>query len=104
MGGVLARNFIEALAMVLSSLLWLYWWIVLISVLISWVNPDPRNPVVRVLRSMTEPLFWQIRRTMPFVVIGAIDLSPIVVMLGIMFLQRFVVASLVDLAAAVTSV
>jgi YggT family protein len=104
MGGVLARNFIEALAMVLSSLLWLYWWIVLISVLISWVSPDPRNPVVRVLRSMTEPLFWQIRRAMPFVVIGAIDLSPIVVMLGIMFLQRFVVASLVDLAAAVTSV
>ena len=98
MGGLLARNFIEALAIVLDSLLTLYSWIVIISVLISWVNPDPGNPIVRFLRSATEPLFWQIRRRLPFVVVGALDLSPIVVILGIQFLRILIVQSLMDLS------
>jgi len=97
-GGMLARNFVEALAIVLNSLLTLYSWVVIISVLISWVSPDPRNPIVRFLRSATEPLFWQIRRRVPFVVVGALDLSPIVVILGIEFLRILLVRSLFDLS------
>ena len=104
MGGMLARNFVEALAIVLSSLLTLYWWVVVISVLISWVNPDPRNPIVRVLRSTTEPLFWQIRRRLPFVVVGALDLSPIVVLLGIEFLRILLVRSLFDLSSQLVAI
>ena len=44
--------------------------IVLIAVLLTWVNPEPYNPIVRFLRSVTEPVFYQVRRRMPFVVIG----------------------------------
>lgn len=98
MGGVLARNFLEALATVLNSLLTLYMWVVIIAVLITWVNPDPRNPVVRFLRAATEPVFWQVRRWLPFVVIGTLDLSPIVVLVGIQFARLLLVRTLYDLA------
>jgi YggT family protein len=91
-------NFIEALALVLNSVLSLYWWILLIAVLLSWVNPDPRNPIVRFLRSATDPVLYQIRRWMPFVVVGSLDLSPLVVLLGIEVVRLVVVKSLYDLA------
>jgi YggT family protein len=91
-------NFIEALALVLSSVLTLYWWIMLIAVLLSWVNPDPRNPIVSFLRSATEPVLWQVRRWMPFVVVGNFDLSPLVVLLGIEVVRLVVVKSLYDIA------
>ena len=76
----------------------LYLWVVIISALLSWVNPAPYNPIVRALRSLTEPVFYRIRRLLPFVVIGGLDLSPIAVIFGIQFLQWFVVASLYGLA------
>jgi YggT family protein len=103
-GGLLVRNFIDALAVVLNSLLTLYWWVVIIAVLVTWVNPDPRNPIVRFLRSTTEPLFWQVRRWMPFVVIGALDLSPIVVLVGIEFLRMLVVRTLFDLSSQLAAI
>ncbi len=64
----------------LSKLLTVYMWIVIISAALSWVNPDPYNPIVRFLRNATEPLFYRIRRWMPFVMIGGFDLSPLVVL------------------------
>ena len=98
MGTVLLRQITLALAMVLGSLLNLYWWIVFVAVLITWVNPDPSNAVVRFLRGVTEPVFYQVRRRMPFVVVSGLDLSPIVVMLGIFVLQKVVVESLEQFA------
>lgn len=95
---ILGGNFLGAIASVLSMVLTLYFWIVIISAVLSWVNPDPYNPIVRTLRNLTEPVFYRIRRTFPFVVISGIDLSPIVVILGIQFLERFVVASLASFA------
>lgn len=62
-----------------STLLTAYMWVVIISALLSWVNPDPYNPVVRFLRNATEPVYARIRRTLPFVVMGGFDLSPILV-------------------------
>ncbi len=88
----------HAIALVLSQLLWLYWWIVLIAVLLTWVNPDPYNPIVRFLRNVTEPVFYQIRRRLPFVVVGGLDLSPLVVVLAIAVLQNVLVGSLEDFA------
>jgi YggT family protein len=88
-----------AIAVVLDHLLWLYSWIVLIAVLLTWVNPDPYNSIVRFLRGVTEPLFYAIRRRLPFVVVGGWDLSPIVVLLGIQVLQIVVVKSLYLFAA-----
>ena|SRR5947209_5582160 len=100
----LLRNFIEAVAFTLNSLLSIYFWIVLISALLSWVNPDPRNPIVRFLYGVTEPVLHQIRRRLPFVVAGGLDLSPLVLMIGIQFAKIVVVQSLYDLSLRVSSV
>jgi YggT family protein len=98
----LLRNFIEAVAFTLNSLLSIYFWIVLISALLSWVNPDPRNPIVRFLYGVTEPVLYQIRRRLPFVVAGGLDLSPLVLMVGIQFAKIVVVQSLYDLSLRVS--
>jgi YggT family protein len=96
---VLAR-FILTIAVILNGLLNTYWWIVIIAVLLTWVNPDPRNPIVRFLYAVTEPVLYWIRRRFPFLVIGGFDLSPIVLLVGIQFAKLFLVGSLTELAAA----
>ena len=98
MPGFVVGQAIQALASILNSLLELYFWIVLISALLSWVNPDPRNPIVRFLYSVTEPVLYWLRRRLPFLIIGGFDLSPLVLMFGIRFVQRVLVASLYELA------
>ncbi len=67
----------------------LYIWIVIIAALISFVRPDPNNPVVQILYRLTEPVFEFIRRKMPFVVLSGIDLSPLVIILGFQLLDNF---------------
>ena len=91
-------NLCQAVATILDKALWLYSIVIMISVLISWVSPDPFNPVVQFLRSVTEPIFAWVRRHLPFAVVGMIDLSPLVVLLMIQLLQMVVVRSLFDLA------
>lgn len=91
-------NFLQAIAVVIEAILSIYFWIVIISALLSWVNPDPYNPIVRILRNLTEPVFMRLRRWMPFLTIGGFDLTPLVVLLGIQFLKIFVVQSLLQLA------
>ena len=90
-------NLLEALATILSMALRLYFWILIARVVISWVNADPYNPIVRAIVSLTEPVLYRIRRTLP-VYFGGIDFSPIVVILAIEFLQIFLVRSLLQLA------
>jgi YggT family protein len=90
-------NFLNALAGVLHSVLNIYMWIVIITSLLSWVNPDPYNPVVRFLYAVTDPVFRLVRRILPLPPMG-IDLSPIVVLLAIMFLDWFLVPTLQDIA------
>ncbi|WP_027184909.1 YggT family protein [Desulfovibrio inopinatus] len=91
-------NFFDALAYVISIVLNLYFWIVIISALLSWVRPDPYNPIVRFLYAVTEPVYRRIRSLMPFIVISGFDLSPIVVIIVIQFLQIFLVNTLRSLA------
>ncbi|GAB6886896.1 YggT family protein [Desulfothermus okinawensis JCM 13304] len=91
-------NLLKAVAFVLDSLLSIYFWIVIISALLSWVRPDPYNPIVRFLYSITEPVFYKVRKWIPFVYISGIDLSPIVVLLIIEFLKIFLVQTLYQLA------
>ncbi len=91
-------NFLQAVAYVLDGLLRLYSFVVLVAVLISWVSPDPYNPVVRFLRAATEPVFDWVRRHLPFAQLGMLDLSPIFVFISIWFLRMFLVGTLVDLA------
>jgi YggT family protein len=75
-----------------------YMIIVIASALISWVNPDPYNPIVRFLRSATEPVYSRIRRYIPAVA-GGIDFTPIIVILAIVFLREFLVGIFSDLAS-----
>jgi YggT family protein len=90
-------NLIEASAAVINMLLTIYMWIVIARAVISWVNPDPYNPIVRFLYSATEPVLYRLRRAFPLYA-GGIDFSPIIVFVAILFLQRFLVQSLYDLA------
>lgn len=88
-------NFVEALASVVSILLTIMYWLILIRALISWVNPDPFNPIVQFLMKITEPVLEPVRRMLPPL---PLDISPIIVFFIIMFLQKFLVSSLYDLA------
>lgn len=93
----IAANFISALAQVLDVILNIYMWVIIFRSLISWVNPDPYNPIVQFLYRITEPVLSPIRRTIGRYAIG-IDLSPVIVILLILFLQAFLVQSLVQMA------
>ncbi|MBW2599253.1 MAG: YggT family protein [Deltaproteobacteria bacterium] len=90
-------NFIEALARIVNIGLTLYMWLIIIRALISWVNPDPYNPIVRFLYSVTEPVLYQVRRLIPLRGLG-MDFSPIIVILVIVFLQSFLVKTMLQIA------
>ncbi len=90
-------NLLEALALIINYLLTIYFWIVIARAVISWVNPDPFNPVVRFLYAVTEPVLSPFRRLIPFYGMG-IDLSPILLLLLIAFLKSFLVKTLIQLA------
>ena len=90
-------NLVLAFARVLETFLHVYMLIIVVAALISWVNPDPYNPVVRFLRAVTEPIFVWVRRRLPLPPMG-IDVSPIIVLMVVLFLQVFLVATLYDMA------
>ena len=90
-------NLLAAVAEVLRWVLNIFMWIVIARAILSWVNPDPYNPIVRFIHNVTEPVLYQIRRRVPLN-FGGMDFSPIIVILAVIFLQRFVVASLIELA------
>ncbi len=90
-------NLIGAIAGVLDIVLTIYMWIVIVAALISWVNPDPYNPIVRFLYSVTEPVFGMVRRVLPLPPMG-IDITPMIVLLAIIFLQMFLVKTLQQIA------
>ncbi len=88
-------NFIISLANVIDIILTMFYWLILIRALISWVSPDPFNPIVQFLFRTTDPILNPIRKLMPNM---AIDISPIIAFLGIMFIKSFLVATLFDLS------
>ena len=94
---IILSNFLIAIAKVVDIVLTIFMWIVIARAVLSWVSPDPYNPIVRFIHQVTEPVLYQIRRRIP-VSFGGIDFSPILVFLAIIFLQRFVVQSLYGLA------
>ncbi len=89
-------NLVKAVAVILDLGLNIYMWIVIARAVLSWVNPDPYNPIVRFIHNATEPVLRVIRSRVP--AIEGIDISPIIVFLAIIFLQYFVVESLLNLA------
>ena len=93
----IAGNVLEGIATILDTILWLYMWVIIIRALVSWVNPDPWNPIVQFLQRATDPVLYQIRKRLGMGNMG-FDFSPIIAILLIMFLQIAVVGSLKDLA------
>ena len=89
-------NLLEAVAVILHFILTIYMWLIIIRALLSWVSPDPYNPIVRFLCQATDPLLYQVRRYLPLRGF-AIDLSPIVVLAIIFFLDQFLVGTLQDI-------
>ena len=85
-------NFFKALASIVDIGLSFYMWVI-----VAWLNPDPYNPIVVFLRRSTDPVLLPIRRKLPVSGMG-IDFSPFIVILGIIFLQKFLVDTLYQLA------
>jgi len=89
-------NLIDALATLMDMVLWLAMWLIIIRALISWVSPDPYNPIVRFIEQSTDPILRPIQRALP--PMGGLDLSPVIAIFAIIFLQSFVVRTLHDVA------
>lgn len=91
-------TFVEAIASILHSLIFIYIWVLIISALITWVRPDPYNPIVQLLYRLSEPSYRFVRRIMPTVVAG-IDLAPLIVILILQFIDLFFIKLLVSYAS-----
>ena len=92
-----AHNFIMAVAQLIDFILTVYMWIIIGRAVVSCVNADPYNPIVKILYAATEPLLGRIRRVLPMSM-GGIDFSPMVLIMIIMFLQSFLVPTLTQIA------
>ena len=93
-------NLLNALSIVIYYILNIFMWIVIARAVLSWVSPDAYKPIVRFIYNITEPVLYKIRKIIP-ANFGGIDVSPIIVFLAIIFLQKFVVGSLQGLARSI---
>jgi YggT family protein len=91
-------NLFAALATLLSVILTVLYWLILIRALLSWVNPDPYNPIVQFLYKATEPILYPIRKMIPLQFGIGIDISPIIAFLILIFLRSFLVKTLLDIS------
>ena len=91
---IVLHNLLSAVAEILDTLLTLYFWVVIISALLSWVRPDPYNLVVRTLTALTEPVYYRVRKLLPFTYTGGMYFSPVIVLLAVKLVQIVVVKSL----------
>jgi len=94
-------NLISALASVISIILIALQWLIIIRALLSWVSPDPNNPIVQLIFKLTEPILYPIRKILPFSMKFGLDISPFVALLIIFFIQKFLVLSLQEWAVSI---
>lgn len=94
------RDFILILAQMFQLIMTVYIYIVVARAIISWVNPDPYNPIVRFLHNATDPVLYRIRKLIPLQ-FGGIDFTPIVFLFGLFFIQRVVSQLLLRLASGI---
>jgi YggT family protein len=85
---------IFAFAQLLHSIISLYIWVIIIAALLSFIQLDPRNPIVEILNRLSQPAFAFVRKKLPFVVFSGIDLSPIVIIFGLQFIDTLMMRSL----------
>lgn len=96
---IVIATLIQALASILHTVINVYIWVVIISALLSFVRPDPYNPIVQVLYRLTTPVYAFIRKYIP-TLIGGIDLAPLIVVLTLQFIDLFAIKLLFALANA----
>ncbi len=89
-------NLVIFIAQTLNQLLWFYSLVVLASVVMSWIDASPYNPIVRAIYSITEPVFDLVRRRLP-VFFGGFDFSPFIVLIGIQFLEQYLLPTVTRL-------
>ncbi|MFH1036339.1 MAG: YggT family protein [Pseudomonadota bacterium] len=88
-------GFLTKLILFASWLMDVYTWVVIASAVITWVSPDPGNPIVRFLRGVTEPVFYRIRKLVP-TNFGGLDIAPLLLLLAIFFVQRVVISTVLS--------
>lgn len=88
------NSLVVFIASLLEQVLQIYFWVVIISAALSWIEPNPYNPIVRAIYGITEPVFDWVRGRLP-VFFGGIDFSPLVVLFVIWFLQGWLIPTLV---------
>ncbi len=91
---------IIAVATIAQMVIQIYMWVVIISALISWVRPDPYNPIIQILQRLTEPVYEKIRKYIPTVISG-IDLTPVILILILQFINLFFIQILFDFAYSI---
>ncbi|MBQ9536801.1 MAG: YggT family protein [Desulfovibrionaceae bacterium] len=95
----LLANIIEAVCMVLQTVLDLYFYVVIIACVMTWFHPDPYNTIVRTIKALTEPVFYFVRKYLPFTYTNGLDFSPIVVLIAIKLVNMVIVKTLFQFAA-----
>ncbi|SFP22399.1 YggT family protein [Hydrogenimonas thermophila] len=96
---MILSTLIQAIAQILHMVISIYIWVVIIAALITWVRPDPFNPIVQTLYRLTEPVYAWVRRYIPTTV-GGIDLAPLIIIFGLQFIDLFFVKLLFQLSAS----
>jgi YggT family protein len=96
---IVAFNILLASARIINLSLTIYMWIIIVRALISWFSPDPRNRFVIILHRLTEPVLKPIRKIIPPSQLGGIDISPFIMILVIIFMNNFLVGSLIGIAS-----
>jgi len=89
-------NLFSSIAYILDLLLNLYFWVIFARAVLSWIRPDPYNPIVRTICRLVDPVTYKISRIIP-TRIGMVDVAPFILMLLIFFVQKFLVATLIDI-------
>jgi len=98
---IVLATLLQAIAQILSMVINLYIWIVIIAALITWVRPDPYNPIVQILYKLTEPVYAMIRRYIPTNFSG-FDIAPLILILALQFIDIFFVKLLFSFAASLS--
>ena len=91
---IILANILLGTAQILHGLIFFFNILIFAAVVMSWVSADPRNPLVQFVRNTTDPLFSRVRRHIP--PIGMLDLSPLVVIFGLMLVDAVIVNSMMD--------
>ncbi|MCP5103916.1 MAG: YggT family protein [bacterium] len=95
---MIPANFLKAFAQLFHTLIQIYILVIIVRSVISWLGNIPPNRLIMILRQLTDPVFRFVHRHLPFLIVGGIDISPIVIVIALYFIDSFVTETLMDIA------